>query len=91
MKAEFKCNSDSEIRRYLQWLIDNNLTYHFDDSIDDIVWAEATPEQVETIRIANERLHSFCDIWEWFDKNEGMFDKYIGRSYLPKLKDGQDK
>lgn len=79
-KPEFEFTTDEGIVAYIEWLVENNLTYHFDDSIDSIEWHSATPEQIEIIREADDRLQKSIDIWKWFDTPIGkkMYPIYSG-------------
>ena len=72
---------DEDITAYLDWLADNGLTYHFDDSPESINWGnDTTIDQYRTIVEAHERLHDAVDIWEWFETPAGeeAWAKYMG-------------
>lgn len=75
----FEIKTDEDIKRYLQWLIDNKCTYHFDDSIDDVCFGpDVTEEQLDFMREMSKRLDQHCDIWVWFELNDDMYEKYKG-------------
>ena len=73
--------NDFRFRLHVEWLIEHNLTYHFDDDPDDIIWNPPTTRgQLENIK----RWHKLMwntegfDIWEFFDRHEDLWSAYTG-------------
>lgn len=76
--AVFTFKSDDDVKAYLDYLIANRLTYHFDDSLIDVFWREADVSQADLtdLIISNYLLQEYCNIWKWFDAHEDYYSKY---------------
>lgn len=61
--------SDDDVRHYLSWMIDNGLTYHFDDDLTD-VFDYLPLNNGHVMEINNLRLWHYCNPWDFFDKPE---------------------
>ena len=72
---------DCRVRLHVEWLIEHNLTYHFDDDPDDILWnpyAPPTLGQLENIK----RWHTLIwstpgfDIWDFLDRHPDLSNRW---------------
>lgn len=75
---EYVFEDDQDVSNYLGYLVEEGLSYHFDDSPESVfgndrkfTWAE-----VEVLKENHDRLWEYCNIWEWFDSHEDAFKAY---------------
>lgn len=71
--------SDEDVRQYLDFLMENGLDYHLDDSPVDIQWNhDLTPDQIDQLQGLHCALWDYCDPWIWLDdpENDGYWIKY---------------
>ena len=72
--------SDDDVERFLRFLIDRSLCFHFDDDLDEVVWgSDVSPESVAALKDAVDRLWQWGSIWEFFDRHQSLFDLYCGK------------
>lgn len=72
---------DCRVRQHVEWLVEHNLTYHFDDHPDDIRWnpyAPPTLEQLDEIRDWHTLIWSTpgFNIWDFFDRHPDLSDRW---------------
>ncbi len=74
---EFKFKNDNSVFSYLHYLISEDLQYHFDDCVHDIVWNKTMSHYDLAIMNTNaESLKNYCDIWAWFDRHPDMWETW---------------
>lgn len=57
-----------DARKFIQFLIQNNLMFHLDDDVDNIIWGQDVDEK--TIKLIGERHQELWNVgnpWEYAD------------------------
>lgn len=80
-----RIGNEEEFKRYVRWLVGNDLAYHLDDMPRDIVWGgrgprgQPTPADLgEMVRLRQE-MFGAVDPWGVLERDRGLWKLYSGR------------
>jgi N-acetylglucosamine kinase-like BadF-type ATPase len=77
----WKIRNADDGKAYIRWLVANKLTFHFDDSPEDIIWSgtdkKPTPEDVAELSRIHDELWGAGDPWAWLEDQE-LWNLYMG-------------
>lgn len=76
---EFKVTNKETFIEYVDYLVINDLTYHFDDSPIDVGFLEAkvTDEDIAILQQNHVTLWENIDVWAIFEEDSDLYDKYV--------------
>lgn len=64
----------AEVKAYIQWLADNGLLYHWDDSPTDIVWEQSV--DIDCMQLNHCAVWEICDPWEILESDAAIWSLY---------------
>lgn len=81
--ALMKITSESDVNTYLGWLAKNNLSYHLDDCLNEIIWNGAVKKPTETdideMKRLDVEMWLVTDPWLLFERDNDLWKSYTGQ------------
>lgn len=81
--ASMKIASESDAKTYLGWLAKNNLNYHLDDCLDDIIWngtvKKPTESDIDEMKRLGVEMWLVTNPWLLFEWDRDLWKYYTGQ------------
>lgn len=73
----FTFKTDDDVKRYFEFLIEEELTYHLDDEPKDIRWyLDIGYEDIKQLQKNHRALWDYCDPWLFMEQFPDYWDRY---------------
>ena len=81
IEQPFAMAEEKDCINYLNWLIANKLSYHFDDDPKSIIWSiELESEEIAILQTNHDLLWELCDPWKLLEDNSNLRTQYFGNN-----------
>ena len=78
IEQPFAMAEEKDCINYLNWLIANQIGYHFDENPEDIIWnTELEQEEIAILQTNHNTLWELCDPWKLLEDDSKLRVRYF--------------